>query len=797
MNEENKDAETILTNAKLARFAPPDALEWSRPGPPSPLAVLDAEEGPDLLAHWRTIRKRRLAIFTVFCVVFTVVLLATLKQKPVYRAKTLIEIQKENPNVPTVQELFELESVSDTYLETQYKILNSEALARRVIEELRLSESSELNPPPPWWMPGRRQAERDSAAAGPAGVLDPGAYQATLEEFQDRLSVKPVKRSRLVGVSFDAHDPELASRILNTLAANYIDMTLEARWDATQKATEWLSQQLQGLKAKLEKSEEELQRYATRNGLLFLEGEQGATENIVNRRLRQLQEELTRAQAVRYEKESLYRLIQAGDYGSLPGVFESKLMQDLTARLAELRRERAELLTTFSPEYPRVRQLQSQIDEVESVLERERDRAARRITKDYQAAVEREELLERAFRAEQDRATTVAERSVQYNILKREVETNRQLYEGLLQRMKEAAVSAGLKASNVRIVDVAEPPQKPVKPRIVLNLSLGVLLGLALGVGLALLEEHLDNTVKSGEDVERFLQLPALAFIPSVQSMNGHRPAAAPGSPALLRGAGKKAETMSVSAKELSAEKTASTWYRIDKSGWEHTALSEAFRGLRTSVLLSCAERPPRTLLVTSAQPGEGKTTISANVAISLAQLGHRVLLIDADLRRPSLHKMLQLSNSPGLVGYLTGQSDWQGLVQPSGTSGLDVLVCGPIPPNPAELLSSERMRNLIQQAVASYPFVLLDSPPLLNVADSRILGTLVEGVVLVVKASGTARELVRRAHIWARNVGANVIGAVLNNLDVRADGYYGYYASYHDAYLAEPDAEDKEAETI
>ncbi len=794
MDEENK----------LARFEPPDSsLDRSRPGLLSPFDVLEAEEGPDLLAHWRTIRKRRLAIFTVFCVVFTVALLATLKQKPVYRAKTLIEIQKENPNVATVQELFELETVSDTYLETQYKILNSEALARRVIEELRLIESPELNPPPPWWMPRRGQREKDPAAPGPAGVTDPHVYQATLEEFQDRLSVKPVKRSRLVGVSFDSQDPELASRIVNTLAANYIDLTLEARWDATQKATEWLGQQLQGLKAKLEKSEEELQRYATQNGLLFLEGEKGTTENIVNQRLRQLQEELTRAQAVRYEKESLYRLIQgcgdkvskceAGDYGSLPGVFESKLMQDLTARLAELKRERAQLLTTFSPEYPRVRQLQSQVDEVESVLERERDRAARRITKDYQAAVEREELLQQAFRAEESRANVVAERSVQYNILKREVETNRQLYEGLLQRMKEAAVSAGLKASNVRIVDVAEPPTKPVKPRILLNLSLGALLGLALGVGLALLQEHLDNTVKSGEDVERFLQLPALAFIPSVQSMNGHRGSTVSARPALLRGTSKELIAQGAGDRTpLSAEKAASTWYRIDKSGWEHSALSEAFRGLRTSVLLSSAERPPRTLLVSSAQPGEGKTTISTNVALSLAQLGHRVLLIDADLRRPSVHKMLQLPNRPGLVSYLTGQSDWQSLVQPSAAPGLDVFVCGPIPPNPAELLSSERMRNLIQQAATRYPFVLLDSPPLLNVADSRILATLVEGVVLVVKASGTARDVVRRAHVYARNVGANVIGVVLNNLDVRADGYYGYYASYHDAY--EADAEEKEA---
>lgn len=772
MDEENK----------IERYEPAArALEPRRPTLPAHYQTVEMEEAPDLLAYWRVIRKRRWTILTIFSVLFTVVLIGTLKQKPIYRATALLEIQKENPNILSVQELFELETVSDTYLETQYKVLASDSLARRVIDQLRLDQVGEFNPPKPWWSFGGNKQEKTPspqtfAVDSSVSQGSPEVYQRVLKGFRDRLSIAPVKRSRLVAVSFESQDPKLAARVVNTLASGYIEQNLEVRWEATQKASEWLSQQLLGLKARLEKSEDELQKYAQENGLLFLENTQGKPENIVNERLRQLQEELTRAQAARYEKESLYRLVQAGDYGSLPGVFENKLLQDLTVRLAELERERAELTATFTPDYPKVKQIQKQIDELERVLARERGRAAQRITNDYLAAVRREELLRQAFQEQQKQADLIAQRSVQYNILKREVETNKQLYEGLLQRLKEAGVSAGLKASNIRIVDAAEPPDKPAKPKILLNLALAVILGLGFAVGTAFLQEYLDNTLKTSEDVERFLHVPALALIPSLESLDGRRGGIYglyDRGKLLSSGAGKSPEEQSEARSAL-----ATRWLRIDQADRDSPTLAEAFRSLRTSVLLSTAERPPRSLLVTSSQPGEGKTTVSLNLAISLTQLGQRVLLIDGDMRRPCVHKALELKDSSGLVSYLTGQQTWQAIAQPTRVAGLDAIPCGPVPPNPAELLSSERMRTLVREATAEYNFVVVDSPPLLNVADARIAATLVEGVVLVVKGGGTPRELVQRAQLHAHDVGANVIGVVLNNLDVRADDYryYGYY---------------------
>lgn len=721
--------------------------------------VAEAEEGADLRVYWRIVRKGLWTIVSILLLVFSLVLIATLKQKPVYRAKALLEIAKENPNILTVQELFQVETVSDSYLETQYKVLQSETLALSVIHELHLDQSKEFN--------------QDAEQTLPP---DPQIEQAVLRRFQGRLSVEPVRRSRLVQVSFESLDPQLAAKAVNALAVNYVQENLQTRWEATQKASEWLSQQLHSLKARLEKSEDELQNYAQANGLLFLESEKGQTENIVDQRLRQLQDEMTKAQADRYQKESFYRLAEAGDYGALPGVVDNKLMQDLTVRLADLERQKAELSPVFSDAYPKVKETQSQIDRIEQLLTQERKRAAEKITNDYLAAVRRESLVNQAFEDQRKQANLVAGRSVQYNILKREVDTNKQLYEGLLQRLKEAGVSAGLKASNIRIVDAAAPPTKPVKPRILLNLALALAVGLSLGVGMAFLQEHLDNTLKTAEDIERFLRVPALASIPSRASLNHH-------TKGVYGLAGQRSLTAGGNGHSAFPQKNlANGWIRIDGNGTQHSALSEAFRGLRTSVLLSTAGRPPRSLTFVSAKPGEGKTTMACNLAISLAQLGKHVLLIDGDMRRPCVHQLFDVhDHSGGLVHYLTGQEEWHHLLRHTEIGELDCLLCGLVPPNPSELLSSERMQTLIREAMAEYQFVLIDAPPLLNVADGRILATMVEGTILVVKEGFTPRELVQRAQLSVRDVGAHLIGVILNDVDLRRDSYYDSYHPYHD----------------
>lgn len=486
------------------------------------LAVQE-EKAPDLLAFWRVIRKRRWTILSGFFVLFALVLGGTLNQMPMYRAKALIEIEKENPSLVSPQELFQLDEVSDAYLETQYKVLTSDDLADRVIAQLGLTQVAEFHPRPHLWPWSKTvsASSQTSSDGAPLPKPNPVIEENVRARFLERLDIKPIRRSRAVEIDFDSEDPNLAARVVNALADTYIQKDMESRWDATQKASQWLSQQLSDLKAKLEKSQDDLQEYATQNGLLYLETATGNLESIQDQSLRELQEELTQAQADRYQKESLYRLVQTGDDGSLPGVFDNKLVQDLSVRLAELQRERAELDATFTNDYPKVRQTQSQIAEIQAALDRERRRAAQKITDDYLAAGRRENLVQQAFAEKQKQVNLIAEKSVQYGILSREVDSNKSMYEGLLQRLKEAGVSAGLKASNIRIVDPGKPSYKPVSPNLPLNLGLAAILGLGLGVCVAFLQEHLDQTIQTAADVHRFVRVPALAAIPSSRVADG------------------------------------------------------------------------------------------------------------------------------------------------------------------------------------------------------------------------------------------------------------------------------------
>jgi capsular exopolysaccharide synthesis family protein len=748
--------------------------------------VGDREAVPDLLEYWRVIQKRYATVLVALLVVLMIGLFATFRGKPVYEARALIEIQKENPDVPTLQELFQIEGVSDAYIETQNRILKSENLARRVITQLGLEKLPEFARRSGSWQIAREKPAPEPARAefGVSSAADKTVPEEVLRNFEERLTAEPVKRSRLIEVTFESNDPNIAAQVVNTLTSAYIDANLEARWQAAQKASDWLSQQLLGMKAKLEKSEDELQKYGRGNGLLFLETEKGTSENIVVQRLRELQQELTKAQADRYAKESLYRLLEESNYAELPGVFDNKLIQDLTARLADLQREQSRLSANFNPSYPRVKELQSQIDESKAMLEAERARAAGGIANDYKAAVSHEEMLRKAFTEQERQANDIAGKSVQYNILKREADTNKQLYVGLLEKLKETGVSSSLKATNIRVVDPAYPPKKFARPRILLDLSITLIVGMCLGIAAAFLQEHLDNTLKSSEDIERFLQIPSLGAVPAMElsanprQMHGFQTRTPMLGAEKVNGAnGHNGGNANNGAK--SGTQLAPPWNRIevqDGSGHPNGALAEAFHGLRTSVLLSTAKRPPATLLVTSAQQGEGKTTVAANLAASLAQLGDSVLLIDADLRRPSLQKFFQVSRSTGLVNYLTGDCDWRSLVWQAAPIGVSVLFCGPVPPNPADLLSSEYMRSLIREASKEYKFVVLDSPPLLNLSDSRILATLVDGVILVVGGGTTPRELVQRAYLSAVDAGSHVIGATINFADVRNDYYYSGY---------------------
>ncbi len=591
------------------------------------------------------------------------------------------------------------------------------------------------------------------------------AYRNSVAHFMMSMSVRPIERSNLVEVSFFSHNPALASRIANQLGEDYIDQNLQVKWNEALKASEWLSGRLVELKAKLKKSEDALQAYAAKNSILFIQNAVNAqAQSMANARLEQLEEEYTKAQAERTQQESLYSLVQAGKVQDLPGVLSNQLIQNLEERLSELRNKYSELTATVKPGYPKAVALRRQIDSLQASLDRQKLALNKNITQKYLAALAREKYLHQLIKQQENVVNVVAQKSIQYNILKREVDTNRQLYDGVLQRMKEAQVAAGLNASNIMVIDPAEVPKSPAKPRVLLNLALGFILGTGLGVGLAFFQEYLDNTLKTPDEVESLLRLPSLGLIPSIH-LNGSAKSAEHGLTTI--GAGANGNSTN-GAYALALQK--------------NPMALEAFRSLRTSILLS-ANPVPKVLLVTSALPGEGKTTTTVNLGATLASLGSKVVIVDCDMRRPACHRAAGVKNSPGFVQCLTGRVDLSEAILPvNGVPNLSIIPCGPIPPNPAEVLSSPATGEMLQRLHAEFEYVLIDSPPLLSVADSRILATLTDAVVLVTRAYETPYEVVRRARSLLYGAGARILGVALNNVNLHKEGYggkYGYYQQY------------------
>jgi len=733
----------------------------------------DVDGDMDFRYVLRVLRDRYRTVLTTAITVVLIAFVVSLFMKPVYRSQATIEIKEATPDIESLQQLQSRNSAPNdvviTEVETEIGILKSDTLARQVIDQLHLADQ----PQPNFSVAGVLKAEwrnvsrwwKGSVDDSPAG-MDAKTYQRVVDRFQATLSVYRVGSSRLVNVSYESGDPRLSARVVNTLIFNY----LKLHENATEKLTKVLARQVEEARRELESSEAAMSQYARRNGLLYLDTDNGTSQNIINQRLRQVQDELTKAQAERYQKESVYNLVRKGDYGSLPGVFQERLLQDLTVRVADLKREYAQLSATFNDSYPKVQQVKSQLTAVEQVLARERQRAAANITNDYLAAVRREALLVHAFQQQKDTATAVAEKANHYNILKRNADSDNQLYDSMLRKVKEASLVARIRANNVDVVDRAVPQFLPVKPKILFNLALGLLAGLGLGVGLAFLQAYLDTSLKSVEEIDRFLGVPALAMIPSVTSL-----------PELVSNGNHHSDNglLLPDVFDPSALTRAERpWYRIDKQvHQEFSPLVEAFRTLGSSVMLEAAGRKGvlRSIVITSSQPGEGKTTVSVNLAIALAQQGRRVMLIDADLRRPSVHRALGFRNIRGLSGYLQGLCEWAPCVLPGLTPGLDTLTAGETPLNPVASLSSSRMKTLIGQALDEYDYVIVDSPALMpNLADARILAELVDGSILVVRSGMAPREFVIRA----RKHLSNVVGVVLNSMDVRSmEDYYGYHS--------------------
>lgn len=724
--------------------------------------ILDVspEESPRLLDYWHVILKRRWAVLASLLIVFTTVAIGTFKQKPIYAGRVLIEINPEEPQVLSFQQIAQAGPAWDlqSYRETQYKILKSRSLSERVVRDLRLYQYPEFYRSRSFLGLVTKDPDKIPSSSDP-NPPDPNseAYGNSVGNFMKAVAVSPIERSNLVEVTFYSQNAPLASRIANQLGEDYIDQNLQVKWNEALKASEWLSGRLVELKAKLKSSEDALQAYAAKNSILFIQNAVNAqAQSMANARLEQLEEEYTRAQADRAQKQAQYSLVQAGKVQDLPGILDNRLIQTLEQTLSDLKRQYSELTATVKPGYPKAMALKKQIDTLQANLDHQKQALTQNIAQQYDAAVVRETYLNKLISQQEGLVDVVAQKTIQYNILKREVDTNRSLYDGVLQRMKEAQVAAGLNASNIRVVDPAQVPKGPAKPRVMLNLAFGLILGLSVGVGLAFFQEYLDNTLKTPDEVESLLRLPSLGLIPSVH-LNGSSKLLEQGITTIGNGS------------------NGSYGLALQKD----PMAVEAFRSLRTSILLS-ANPVPKLLLVTSALPGEGKTTTTVNLGATLSSLGSKVLIVDCDMRRPACHRAAGVKNSPGFVQCLTRRVQLSEAILPvNGVPNLSIIPCGPIPPNPAEVLSSSLTAELLKRLHAEFEYVLVDSPPILTVADSRILATITDAVVLVTRAYETPYDVVRRARTLLYGSGARILGVALNDVQVHKSNYGGKYGAY------------------
>ncbi|HKP86723.1 MAG TPA: polysaccharide biosynthesis tyrosine autokinase, partial [Blastocatellia bacterium] len=456
--------------------------------------------------------------------------------------------------------------------------------------------------------------------------------------------------------------------------------------------------------------------------------------------------------------------VKAGRGAGLPAAFQDQKINGLQAKLDELQAQADRLNLKYGPDNPMIMEIRQQIETTKSQIQESRKALEDKLRSEYEVSLRDESALKDALNQAKGEAVQQNQDAIQYNILKQEVETNKQMYQDFLQKTNQAKVEVAQQHNSLRLIQPARVPRAPVGPGRFRTILFGFLLSCAGGIGLAFFLEYLDNSIKTVEDVGRYVRLPALGVIPAMSSNAARR---------LARSPAKKLKT--ANGDDRATDEMATNMMVLDN----RSTAAEAYRVLRTSMLLSAADRPPKTILVTSGQAGEGKTTTVVNTAISLGQLGASVLIIDCDLRKPATHKMLNVEHNRGLSTYLSRDAEIGGLIQKLPLGNISLLPCGPIPPNPAELLSSNKMKKMLAMLSETYDHILIDSPPLLSVADSVILSTLVDGVILVVHGGKSTRIAARRARQELTSVGAKIFGVVLNNLDVRRDGYYQYYTRY------------------
>lgn len=704
----------------------------------------------DLATYWRLALKYRFLIMGCFLGALVLGATMTLLMTPIYTAQATLQIDREAARVLDSEDVAPRENMmmGEEFFQTQYGLLRSRSLAERVIESLGLASSNQTL---------EALGVEAPEAGGSAAFQASQRRAAALTALQANLSVAPVRGSRLVAVGYDNPNPVVAARIANGFAENFIQSNLDRKFESSSYAREFLEERIAQTKERLESAERQLVAYAANQQIINVgepsEGAAtgGATESLTSNNLVALNSALARTRAERVAAEERWRSAGTADLMTLPEVLQNPTVQRLTEQRALLDAEYQQKLSVYQPDYPEMRQLKARIDEADGQIRTIAGNIRSSIQSQYQIAANQERSLQAQVNGLTGDVLDLRDRSIQYNILQRELDTTRTLYEALLQRYKEVGVTGGVTANNISIVDLATPPSSPSKPSMLLNMALAALLGLGLGVLAALVLEALDETLATPDDVEKKLGVPVLGVTPFLE----------------------KGETPLEALADI-------------RSGF-----SEAYYSLRTALQFSTPDGAPSSLLVTSARPAEGKSTTAYAIALNLARVGKRVLLVDGDLRNPSMHRVVGIENERGMSNLLSGSADLAGVVKPTRQENLFFIPCGPLPPNPAELWGGDRLRQFLAETRNNFDHVVIDGPPVLGFADSPMLAAAVNGVLFALESRGTRRGQARGALKRLQVGRAHLLGAVLTKFSTKsaAYGYGGYDYAYDYHYGAEPEA--------
>ncbi len=744
----------------------PAELNARVPGAFARVPTVFAEEAEiDLWEYWRSIRKHLRLIVAMFLVTELGTFAFLLMKTPIYTGASTIRIEREVPEVlESKQQNGEPDNAIDAFYKTQYEMLRSRSLAARVIHDLGLENNATFT-----------GADKEPSLTGTVskwiwslfqpkdpvvgqGIL--GAKPSNIDLYLASLRVRPVFNTRLVSIAFSSPDPSLAAEIANVHVREFIRQNYQEHAQTGAEAQHYLEGTLNEIEARVEKSEAALNRYRRQRGIV--EFSLDDKNQLVSDRIADLNRAVVNAEAARISLGSDVHTIEGNDYDTLPAVTDSPLIQRLKEASAKLEGEYASLSNQFTLDYPPVAQLHAQLLETQRREQEEVRKVTESIKARYNSAMQRENELRREFEHEKDRAMALKDASLQDAVLSRDVETSRALYQSVLERIKMLGVASESQMTNITIVDPAEMPTVPSSPKKELTLVLCGFLALLGGIGVAFIKEASDRGLKTADEVQSYLRFPNLATVVHFATPNA---VDAPPTELLL--------TRLDETQELAVAGT-----QVTSARGLFAAAGEAYRAIRTGILLSRSERSPRTILFSSATGGEGKSITATNCALMFAQLDERVLLIDADLRRPRCHEILGRDSHPGLTEVLVGLQELDKAIQSTSSKGLFFLSAGVTPPNPSELLGSHKMRGILAAAASSFDHVLIDSPPILPVSDSVVLSTLVDGVVMVVSAQ-TAKDLVRDACARLLYVGSKMLGVVLNNVDPEQRRSYAPYYTY------------------